>query len=268
MMQNARYRIRDWAKLQHYKGRRPPWIKLYRELLDDIEWFKLKGEDAKILIGLWLIASDSNNGNLPDIRDIAFRLRTTETVVNQALERLASFVEPLPLATCYQDASNMLATCYQDASNMLASCYQDAIPETETERERETETETDKETETEYCPEPKGVGTGDDNKKYSISFPCTGKDGVWCPTTNFVEELQTAYPYINIVAEFKKARLWILANPGRKKTARGMTRFLASWIDRACNSGRYVRRNENETDQSAISDIVADSVKGVKDDTA
>ncbi len=28
------YRIKNWDKFQHFKNRRPPWIKLHREILD------------------------------------------------------------------------------------------------------------------------------------------------------------------------------------------------------------------------------------------
>jgi hypothetical protein len=59
-------KIKNWKKLQHYKDRKPPWIKLYRDLLDDPEWHELSGDDAKHLIMLWLIASEDENGVLPD----------------------------------------------------------------------------------------------------------------------------------------------------------------------------------------------------------
>ena len=31
-------RIRNFDKFQHFKDRRPPWIKLYRDLLEDLDW--------------------------------------------------------------------------------------------------------------------------------------------------------------------------------------------------------------------------------------
>jgi hypothetical protein len=30
-------RIKNWAQFQHFKDRKPPWVKLYRDLLDDME---------------------------------------------------------------------------------------------------------------------------------------------------------------------------------------------------------------------------------------
>lgn len=118
-------RIRNWKKFQHYNHRRPPWIKLYREILDDVEWHSLSGESAKGLISLWLIASEED-GELPDSKTLAFRLRVSENRVIALLSDCKHWV------------------C-DDASNVLADCKQDATPEKSREekiRER-VETETD-----------------------------------------------------------------------------------------------------------------------------
>lgn len=113
----VKLRIRNWEKFQHYKFRKPPWIKLYREILDDPDWHKLSGESAKGLIMLWLIASE-DDGCLPASDVLAFRLRISENRVIALLSDCSAWFEG-------------------DASTMLASCYQDAIPETETESEKE-----------------------------------------------------------------------------------------------------------------------------------
>jgi hypothetical protein len=114
-------RIRNWSKFQHYTKRNPPWIKLYRVLLDDPAWHALSGESAKGLIMLWMIAAE-DNGELPASKTLAFRLRISENRVTALLSDVKEWIE-------------------DDASNMLASCKQDAIPETETETETYTETE-------------------------------------------------------------------------------------------------------------------------------
>lgn len=113
-------RIRNWKQFQHYKNRRPPWIKLHREILDDPDWHSLSGDSAKVLISLWLIASDDNDkdGKLPPLRKLAFRLRMSEKVVAQHLEKLSQWL-------------------VQDASNALADCEQLAVPETEESRDRD-----------------------------------------------------------------------------------------------------------------------------------
>lgn len=110
-------KIKNWERFQHYRGRRPLWIKLYRDLLDDHEWHLLDPFSAKTLVSLWLIASE-NDGELPDVPTLAFRLRVSEQKVMTALANLNHWIE--------HDASTMLAPCYQDASKPLADCYQDA----------------------------------------------------------------------------------------------------------------------------------------------
>lgn len=112
-------RIKNWESFQHYKKDRgkPPWIKLYRALLDDKEWFDLNPEAAKILISLWLIAAEKF-GELPAREVIAFRLRISSKELEKALSLCTHWI-------------------IDDASNTLANCYQDAIPETETETYKE-----------------------------------------------------------------------------------------------------------------------------------
>jgi hypothetical protein len=120
-------KIKNWSKFQHFKDRRPPWVKLYRDLLDDPDWHELDAEAAKILVSLWLLASEDEEqeGNLPDAKRIAFRLRIPVSKVNQALTKLDHWL-------------------YHDDINAISERYQSDTPETET----ETETYTEKEKET------------------------------------------------------------------------------------------------------------------------
>lgn len=100
--------IKDWKKFQHYgDNRRPIWIKLYRDLIDNIDWHELDPLAAKCLVGMWIVASE-DGGRLPEIKTLAFRLRVTEAQLKSLISQLAPFLE--------QDASNMLAECYQPAS--------------------------------------------------------------------------------------------------------------------------------------------------------
>jgi hypothetical protein len=113
-------KIKNWSEFQHFKDRTPPWIKLYRHLLDDPDWHELSGDDAKTLIMLWLVASEDKDmdGNLPSIKNTAFRLRTTETKLNQSLNKLSHWL-------------------IHDDINVISEGYQHDAPETETETEVE-----------------------------------------------------------------------------------------------------------------------------------
>lgn len=130
-------KIKNWNKFQHFKDRRPPWVKLYRDLLDDVEWFELDATSSKALVMFWLIASEYD-GDLPDAKTLAFRLRTSESAIKSICSKLSHWLE-------------------QDDITMISSGYQVVIPETE----RETETYTEKETDsfTEFWKRyPKKVG--------------------------------------------------------------------------------------------------------------
>lgn len=125
-----RLRIKDWRKLQHYKDRKPPWIKLHRDCIDNPDWHELDGETAKTLIGLWCLAAEDEklDGNLPDLRHIAFRLRISESAAEVSLKKLKSWLDKVD-------------------SNSLADCYQSATTETDTEKDKEKYTERDTERE-------------------------------------------------------------------------------------------------------------------------
>lgn len=118
-------RIKNWEEFQHYKDRDPKWIKLYKKLLDDHEWHKLDPQSSKILVMLWLLASEEN-GNLPSIAEMAFRLRLSEKLIESTVTKLSHWLE-------------------QGASKPLAECSASAIPELEKELEEYKE---EKETET------------------------------------------------------------------------------------------------------------------------
>jgi hypothetical protein len=112
-------RIKNWTKFQHFKDRRPPWVKLYRDILDDLEWHELDPLAAKVLVMLWLIASE-NDGRIPDNKTLAFRLRLTELKTKEIIIKLSHWLE-------------------QDDISTISEQYQSDRPE------RETETETKKE---------------------------------------------------------------------------------------------------------------------------
>ena len=109
--------IKNWKKFQHFRDRRPPWIKLYRELLDDLDWHELEPKAAKVLVMLWLIASE-NDGNLPEIKNLAFRLRMSEKDAMSCVDKLSHWLD-------------------QDDISVISTRYQDDLPETETETEIE-----------------------------------------------------------------------------------------------------------------------------------
>lgn len=85
-----RLRPKNWDSFQHYKDRRPAWIKLHHTLVEDKAFCSLKGEDGKYLVLLWLIASE-DCGYLPPNSELAWRLRMSEKQVEQLIARLQTW---------------------------------------------------------------------------------------------------------------------------------------------------------------------------------
>ena len=86
----GRFRVHNWPKYQHYRHRKPPWIKLHHSLLDNLGWHRLQLASRALAPCLWLLASETDDGTLPDVDVIAFRLRETPEVVSEALQDLCN----------------------------------------------------------------------------------------------------------------------------------------------------------------------------------
>lgn len=82
-------RPKNWRDFQHYKTRRPPWIRLYRALLDDYEFQCLPLASKALAPQLWLLASESVDGSIDATpAKLAFRLRMTEREIENGLTPL------------------------------------------------------------------------------------------------------------------------------------------------------------------------------------
>ena len=141
-------KIKDWARFQHFKDRKPPWIKLYRDILDDIEWHELNGDDAKTLVMLWVIASESD-GVLPSFKELAFRLRSTEKSIKSIVSRLGHWLVHDDIGLISDDIS--ISERYHDDDAELSKGYQNGIPMKALTRSQETERETETETESAFA---------------------------------------------------------------------------------------------------------------------
>jgi len=201
-------RIKGWEQFQHFKDRRPPWIKLYRDILDDIQWHELPAQSAKILVMLWLIASE-NDGYLPDTKTLAFRLRCTEKALIQTVSEL----------------SHWLVT-------EISERYHDDPLETETETEKRQR----KEKEAEDSAAALRVAL-----PAIVSIPLNDKTEFDANQAH-VDEWATAYPAVDVVQKLREMRAWCLSNPTNRKTRRGIEAFVNRWLakeqDRAGKTGK------------------------------
>ena len=64
------------------------------------------------------------------------------------------------------------------------------------------------------------------------------KDGTdWQPTDEQVLQWQHAYPEVDVFAELNVMAVWLQSNEPKRKTERGMPRFVNSWLSRANQKG-------------------------------
>lgn len=79
-----------------------------------------------------------------------------------------------------------------------------------------------------------------------LTFPTNGEAKQWQLTEQQVNEWLELYPTLDVMAECRKALAWVQSN--NRKTARGMRKFLTSWLSRACDrSGRPQTSQQIET---------------------
>lgn len=198
------YRIKNWEQFQHFKDRLPPWIKVYRSLLDDPDWHALDGEDAKVLVMLWLVASEDKLkvGTLPASNKLAFRLRMNESTLIQTISRLYHWVEQVDI-------------------NLISPRYRGDAPETET------ETETEEEAYASSAPRRKRREAAE-IRKIVFDYALGQWEGI---EVSDAAAWETAYPALVIETELFRAAEWVKANPANRKS--NWRRFLTNWFSRA-----------------------------------
>jgi hypothetical protein len=75
-----------------------------------------------------------------------------------------------------------------------------------------------------------------------LTFPCEGKIQTFDVTTDLVATYEGLYASMDVMQELRRMLAWVKANPTKKKTAKGMPRFIDSWLSRAQNSQRFQQR--------------------------
>lgn len=129
--------VKNFERFQHYRDRSPPWIKLYRSLLEDLTFLALPEAAQAQLVKLWIVASTCENRIPFDRVRIAQRIGAGRRLY------LTELIASGWLAILEQDASTKQANGSQPASKKLGLARADA-PSREEEGETEKETETEK----------------------------------------------------------------------------------------------------------------------------
>jgi hypothetical protein len=90
-------RIKKWNEYQHYRDRRPPWIKFHTSLLDNYELMGLRSSSKWLACGMLLLAARCDNVIPYDAKRIAKQLEMTSVQVNTGIDELLGigFIEQI-----------------------------------------------------------------------------------------------------------------------------------------------------------------------------
>jgi hypothetical protein len=120
---------------------------------------------------------------------------------------------------------------------VVASTSVDEVLEQQPEQEPEPELE----------PNPFDYYATIDTSLDSFQFPCQDKS-MYCPPMPLVRDFILAFGEEHVRREFLKARSWLVANPEKRKTQRGMSRYLNAWLCRQAGMKRTPIKETTKTD--------------------
>ena len=86
--------------------------------------------------------------------------------------------------------------------------------------------------------EPQAAPAPDPDDPIVLEFTCAGPVRCYSLTASKLSEWVALYPALDVPQEIRKARQWLIDNPGRHKTHRGMPKFLGAWLGRAQDGHR------------------------------
>ncbi len=90
----------------------------------------------------------------------------------------------------------------------------------------------------EISSEPHAASEPEDASPVLLEFPTVGTSGsTWRLRRRQADEWQGLFPALDVTAEARKALAWVNAHPDRRKTPRGMPKFLVSWLTRSSDRG-------------------------------
>ncbi len=91
--------------------------------------------------------------------------------------------------------------------------------------------------------------TAPDNSEIILKYPCI-KDEIYELRQNKINEYIESYPAVNVLFECKKARQWCIDNKTKRKTLKGMPKFINSWLARAQDRGGQFKGKQEGSRQA------------------
>ena len=137
--------------------------------------------------------------------------------------------------------------CNQDVSILDTECIQDvSILDTQVRLGKDSIGKDSIET---ICPEPKAP-----DRHPFITLPLN--DGTEYPVTiEAMEECRRLYPAVDIEQELRNMRGWCISNPTKRKTRRGIDKFIHAWLSKEQDKGPRRQQAKKPHQQMMTSDI-------------
>jgi hypothetical protein len=86
-------------------------------------------------------------------------------------------------------------------------------------------------------------------EKPVLVFPCKGTADEWPLSPRAYEWLKRQFPMLDVDAELRSALAWLMGNPERIKTFKGMPRYITNWLDNAARRPKTAFRPQPQPDQ-------------------
>lgn len=101
--------VRNLERYQHYKKRRPTWVKLYASVLDDDDFAELS-IPARLLFLMALLLASSRENRIPaDPAWMAVELRMSRSVIAKSLAELLAREYLVPASTVASNGASQSA---------------------------------------------------------------------------------------------------------------------------------------------------------------
>jgi len=162
------------------------------------------------------------------------------------------------LSSMYELQPPLLVECHKGttgSSQMTLGWFPNDTGGVSNGNHEEYQREEDQRNKTIYCSEPsKKASEPQPSEKAVMTFTCVGTGpSEWTLTAGKLQEYRDAFPGIDVLSECRRARQWLIDNPPRRKTAKGMPRFLNSWLsraqDRAGRNGQPMAKPKSEANR-------------------
>jgi len=123
----------------------------------------------------------------------------------------------------------------RESRECVAKARESLAPDRDRERDHEREREEDT-----RSPETE-TGETTPCEPAILTYPCDGTTKSWPLVESQLAEWRPLFPSVDLMAECRKALAWVQASPERRKTAKGMRKFLVGWFGRNQNRGNGSR---------------------------